>query len=69
MARRKPVQKATMNHHAFGRKAIASGEWKLFFQNLTLKSTQAGGRGAIRTRNSTDLAATGESVVREFLKS
>ena len=58
-----------MNHHAFGRKAIASGEWKLFFQNLTLKSTQAGGRGAIRTRNSTDLAATGESVVREFLKS
>jgi hypothetical protein len=33
-----------------------------------LKSAQADGRGAIRTRNSTDLAAAGESVVREYLK-
>jgi hypothetical protein len=33
-----------------------------------LKSAQAAGRGFIGIRNSADLAAPGESVVREFLQ-
>jgi uncharacterized protein YaaR (DUF327 family) len=34
-----------------------------------VKSAQAAGRGLKRERNPADLAAAGESVVREFLKS
>jgi hypothetical protein len=34
-----------------------------------LESAQAAGRGVKRMRNSADLAAPGESVVREFLQS